>query len=136
MVQIVVIYNKTTQMNKIVLIVSLFFLSSCSREIDYPFLVKNNTEYTLNEVGFDWCQGKEVFLIEPMSSINTSLTYKVSVVNLFSSGSLCVGINSYSDSSSSYQNSYGSSFGRNALNKKKNVIIINRVGDEFSIELE
>ncbi len=117
-------------------------LISCSKEIDYKFQVKNQTKYTLNEVSFGWCNDGGIISVGPYNSTDIfTRTYKVNGLNLmFGPGSLCITVETYSDTISTFKNNSGIALERKQLNKKNlNVIIIQEQqsgNDVFSIDLE
>ncbi|MCD4773507.1 MAG: hypothetical protein K8R41_09020 [Bacteroidales bacterium] len=102
----------------ILLSLLLIGLISCSKELSYDFKVKNETNYHLNKILFDWCQGDNSISVEPNKSSEIfTLTYKTSGANFFGSGSLCITIESYSDSISNYENAYGIAIDRSKLDE-------------------
>jgi len=118
----------------ILLILITFLLSSCSKtgiNKNYIFVVKNETKYNLDKVKFDWCNNDNFITISPNSvSPEITLTYKITGYNLFDSGSLCVTVESYSDSISNFENNEGHSITRTVLDTKKiNTIILTEISD-------
>jgi hypothetical protein len=118
----------------------MFF--SCSKKTEYTFVVKNNTNYTLNSVSIDWCNGDNKISILPNSTSNTLvLTYNVKPLNFFASGSLCVTVSEYSNQSNTYSNNIGIAIERTTLSKKNtNTIEISEntqgTSNPFLIELK
>jgi len=128
--------------NFLVCFTATFMFFSCSKKTEYTFVVKNNTNYTLNSVSIDWCNGDNKISILPNSTSNTLvLTYNVKPLNFFASGSLCVTVSEYSNQSNTYSNNIGIAIERTTLSKKNtNTIEISEntqgTSNPFLIELK
>ena len=104
---------------------SFFLLFSCSRTKEYRFTVTNETDYTLNSVMIGWCNGDNKKLLIPPHSTSEEFTleYKVGAMNVFAPGSLCMNVLSYSDSTTTYENTYGKGRDRGDLEKVNSIVI-------------
>lgn len=122
------------------MLTTLFGVFSCSKETSYSFIVKNQTNYTLDEVAFDWCSGSKTIFVDSSGQTGViNLIYKSSGFNFFGSGSLCVTVKKYSNSLSNNENTRGTSFERAKLDKKNvNTILISfdNNSNSFVIKLE
>jgi hypothetical protein len=111
---------------------------SCKKEISYDFRVVNKTNYNLSVVSFDWCHNDNKITIGPNDSTDLfTLSHELSWANAVATGSLCITVENYSDSISTYTNDIGVSIERTELNKKKinhlNIIIDPEPYDETDI---
>ncbi|MEI6090429.1 MAG: hypothetical protein WCR42_08260 [bacterium] len=104
-----------------IIIIIFCFLSSCSEDTEYHFVVKNETNYKLDVVGLDWGSGPNKISVEP-NSVLTDVKLKYSGGFEIEPAALCVGVETYSDSNSIYTNTYGIATGRDGLSGNDTII--------------
>ncbi len=116
-----------TKIRFILVLLILSTLSSCSFDtISYHFIVKNETEYFLSNIKFDWCNSDNNFQLYPYAQTDKFvLEYQTSLGNIVANGSICTTVTEYSDSISTYTNTIGIAIDRLRLSENEvNVIHI------------
>ncbi|MCC9165401.1 hypothetical protein [Pontibacter harenae] len=105
-----------------VMIVALLLsaaITSCSTEKEFELVIENNTAYVLDSVQFSCAVNKQFQSVDSNSSTGPFfIKYKAPFLSL-SEPLLCLSILKYSDTQTSYKNTYGRTFSINDLSRRK-----------------
>lgn len=88
----------------IFLLTSIVVLTSCFEEREYEFIVTNNTTYRVDKMTISDTE----LSIDPNSTLApVTITYKKGVGHFFTEPLVGMSVRTYSDSTTTYENTYG-----------------------------